>query len=87
MRDAGVTIDVCAAHGAWFDPHEMRAAIEAVVRRRPPQVDPEVDREIARAEAFAPFRAASARGDIGLADCLEAAIQMVHDIARDSRRR
>jgi hypothetical protein len=32
-------------HGAWFDPNEMRRAIEALVG--PPKVDPSVDRLIA----------------------------------------
>ena len=48
VRDAGVVVDVCSIHGTWFDPREMRAVIEAIVRRTPPAVDPEVDRVIAR---------------------------------------
>lgn len=48
VLDARVTIDVCDAHGAWFDPREMRAVIAAMVKRRPPPDDPEVDRAIAR---------------------------------------
>lgn len=47
VHDAGVLIDLCDGHGAWFDPRELRAVIEALVRRRPPEVDPEVDRIIA----------------------------------------
>lgn len=51
VPDARVVIDVCSPHGAWFDPDEMRLVIEAMVRRTPPKIDPEVDEIIAR-EAF-----------------------------------
>jgi Zn-finger nucleic acid-binding protein len=45
---AHVIIDVCDAHGAWFDPDEMRLVIEAVVRQNPIVLDPSVDAAIAR---------------------------------------
>jgi Zn-finger nucleic acid-binding protein len=52
IADAGVVVDVCATHGTWFDPGEMRAVITAIVKRTPPAVDPEVDRIIAREAAL-----------------------------------
>lgn len=45
IAKANVVIDVCRAHGAWFDPDEMRLTIGALVG--PPKVDPSVDRIIA----------------------------------------
>ncbi len=56
VADAYVVIDVCMAHGTWFDPDEIRLVVEAMVRRTPPQVDPSVDREIERAESWASLR-------------------------------
>lgn len=47
LADARILVDTCDVHGTWFDPSEVRAAIEAHVRKRPPPVDPEVDRVIA----------------------------------------
>jgi Zn-finger nucleic acid-binding protein len=55
VEKARVAIDVCGAHGAWFDADEMRRTIEALVK--PPQVDPSVDRiieEEAKRGAFRP---------------------------------
>jgi Zn-finger nucleic acid-binding protein len=87
VRDARTEIDVCAEHGSWFDADEMRAVIEAIVRRRPPEVDPEVDRAIAREQALAALRTALVRENPELGDYVEAAFQALHDIARDFRNR
>jgi Zn-finger nucleic acid-binding protein len=51
IPDARAFIDVCAEHGAWFDPTELRRVTEAVVRRSPPKLDPEVEEAI-RKEAL-----------------------------------
>jgi Zn-finger nucleic acid-binding protein len=50
IGDAGIEVDVCAEHGTWFDPGEMRKFITALARRKPSALDPEVDR-IIEAEA------------------------------------
>jgi Zn-finger nucleic acid-binding protein len=85
VPDAGASIDVCGAHGAWFDPREMRRVIEAVVRRRPPAVDPEVDRAIARAEALSYFRPPEdyrTRSEIGFSDWATGLGELIDDLAR-----
>lgn len=56
VPDAEVVIDVCDAHGAWFDPREMRLVIQAIVRQRPIVLDRSVDEAIARETALGLFR-------------------------------
>lgn len=51
VPEARVVIDVCDAHGAWYDPDELRTVIESLVRANPPPLDPEVEMAIEQ-EAF-----------------------------------
>jgi Zn-finger nucleic acid-binding protein len=56
VPEARVVIDVCEAHGAWFDADEMRTVIEALVRAHPPPLDPSVDEAIRREAFMGQFR-------------------------------
>lgn len=56
VRDAGVVIDVCASHGAWYDPGELRRVITAVAKRRPIPIDPDVEHAIAQAARQGAYR-------------------------------
>ncbi len=49
VAEARVVLDVCASHGAWYDPDELRRVITAVVERQRVPVDPEVEAAIAEA--------------------------------------
>lgn len=56
VPEAPVVLDVCDAHGSWFDPDELRRFIEALVRANPPPPDPEVEEAIRREALLGQFR-------------------------------
>jgi Zn-finger nucleic acid-binding protein len=85
VPDARVILDVCYEHGAWFDPHEMRPVIEAMVRREPPRIDPEVDRIIERTEEIGRLRPME-RPAPTAHDWVEAITQIVEEARRVTRK-